>query len=283
LLARLLAKEITANAPQPLIVENHAGAGGNIGAALVARAVPDGHTLLVGTVGTQCINKWINPQLTFDPEKDFVAITMLAAVANVMVMAAKRARELGVQTAADFIRYAKAHPGVLNMASSGKGTTVHLAGELFMERAGVSMVHVPFNGSRPALLSLEQGEVDVIFETISTALPFIRDGRFVALGVTSRQRQELLADVPTIEQAAGLPGFEVNSWSGLFAPRATPRDVIDAIWAQTNAAMRTATVLKALQFSGATAHVTPPEEFSEYVRAEDAKWRSIAKSLAIKS
>ena len=169
-------KKLGESIGQSVIVDNKAGAGGNIGAAEVARAAPDGYTLLMGTVGTQSINKWLYSKMQFDPQKDFTPITLVAAVPNVMVMPVEKARENNINSVADFIRYAKANPGKLNMASSGNGTSIHLAGELFKTMTGTYMVHFPFRGSGPALMALIGGEMDVMFDNLPASMPHIKAG-----------------------------------------------------------------------------------------------------------
>ena len=223
ILARAMAPELSKAFGQPFVVENRTGAGGNIGADMVAKAAPDGYTLLMGTVGTHGINKALYEKMPFDPIKDFAPITLVAGVPNVMVMNAEKARTLGINSVADFISYAKAHPGKLNMASSGNGTSIHLAGELFKSMSGTYMVHFPYRGSGPALLDLIGGSMDVMFDNLPSALPQIKGGKLKAFAVTSAQRSTALPDIPTIEQAGNLKGYDASSWFGLLAPAGTSR------------------------------------------------------------
>ena len=218
ILARATAAELSKAFPQQFVVDNKAGAGGNIGAAEVARAAPDGYTLLMGTVGTQSINKWLYSKMQFDPQKDFTPITMVAAVPNVMVVNTEKAKARGINTVADFIRYARANPGKLNMASSGNGTSIHLAGELFKAMTGTFMTHFPFTGSGPALLSLVSGDMDVMFDNLPSSMQLIKSGKLKALAVTSSRPSEALPGVPTVEQAGNLKGYEASSWFGLLGP-----------------------------------------------------------------
>src|SRR5687768_2377535 len=197
ILARALAPELSKAFGQQFVVENRAGAGGNIGADVVAKSPPDGYTLLMGTVGTHGINKSLYSKMPYDPQKDFAPITLVAGVPNVMVMNAEKAKAHGINNVQDFIRHAKANPGKVNMASSGNGTSIHLAGELFKSMAGVYMIHFPYSGSGPALLGLLGGDMDVMFDNLPSSMPHIKAGKLKALAVTSAQRSAALPDVPT--------------------------------------------------------------------------------------
>ena len=226
LLARALAPELSRVFGQPFTVDNRAGAGGNIGAELVAKAEKDGYTLLMGTVGTHGINRALYAKLPYDPIKDFVPITLVAAVPNVMVMNPDKAKALGVANVQDFIKAAKANPGKLNMASSGNGTSIHLAGELFKARTGIFMTHIPYRGSGPAMSDMLAGNTDVMFDNLPSAMPHIQSGSLKAFAVTSAVRSAALPDLPTVAEAAGLAGFEASSWFGLLAPASTPADTV---------------------------------------------------------
>ena len=187
ILARVVANELTKAFGQPFVVDNRAGAGGNIGSDIVAKAAPDGYTLLMGTVGTHGINKALYNKLSFDPVKDFTPITLVAGVPNVMVMNTDKAKALGINSVADFISHAKAHPGKLNMASSGNGTSIHMAGELFKAMTGTYMLHIPYRGSGPALMDMVGGSMDVMFDNLPSAMQQIKAGKLKALAVTSAQ------------------------------------------------------------------------------------------------
>ena len=176
ILARAIAPELSKSLGQPFVIDNRGGAGGNIGTEQVARAAPDGYTLLMGTVGTHGINKSLYDKMPFDPVKDFAPITLVAGVPNVMVMNAEKARTLGINSVPDFIKYAKSNPGKLNMASSGNGTSIHMAGELFKSMTGTFMVHFPYRGSNPALLDLVAGNMDVMFDNLPSSMPHIKSG-----------------------------------------------------------------------------------------------------------
>ncbi len=277
IVARSLGVELQRMWQHPVVIENRPGAGGNIGADLVAKSAPDGYTLLMGTVGTHAINAALFAQsgakMPFDPAKDFVPITLAAGVPNVMVVNSK----LPVNTVAEFIEYAKARPGQLNMASSGNGTSIHLSGELFKTVTGVYMVHFPYRGSAPAITDLIAGNMSVMFDNLPSALPHIKSGRLKALAVTSRTRSPALPNVPTIEEAAGLKGFDASSWFGLFAPAGTPRAIVDKVQADVAKALALPEVRERFLAQGADPGGNTPEQFAAFIRAETDKWTRVVK------
>jgi tripartite-type tricarboxylate transporter receptor subunit TctC len=278
ILARVLAPELSKAFGQPFIVENKGGAGGNIGADAVAKAPGDGYTILMGTVGTHGINKSLYSKLPYDPQKDFAPITLVAGVPNVMVMNAKRAQSLGINSVSDFVRYAKAHPGQLNMASSGNGTSIHLAGELFKVRNSIFMTHIPYRGSGPAIADLLGGATDVMFDNLPSAMPHIKQGSLKAFGVTSAVRSASLPDLPTIAEAGALPGFEASSWFGLLAPAGTPPAVVNRLQQETAKALNLPATKERLLSLGAIPSGNTPEEFTQLIAAEIAKWALVVKA-----
>ncbi len=278
ILARVLAPELSKALGQSFVVENRAGAGGNIGAELVAKSPGDGYTLLMGTVGTHGINKALYDKLPYDPQKDFAPITLVAGVPNVMVMGTKRAQALGITSVADFVRYAKANPGRLNMASSGNGTSIHLAGELFKSRNGIFMTHIPYRGSGPALADLLAGSVDVMFDNLPSAMPHIQAGSLKAFAVTSAVRSTALPDVPTVAEAGQLPGFEASSWFGLLAPAGTPPEVVNRLQQETTKALNLPAVKERLLTQGAIPGGNTPAEFARLIDAETTKWAAVVKA-----
>jgi tripartite-type tricarboxylate transporter receptor subunit TctC len=282
ILARVLAPELSKVFGQSFVVDNKAGAGGNIGAEIVAKSPADGYTLLMGTVGTHGINKALYAKLPYDPQKDFAPVTLVAGVPNVMVMNAKRAQELGITSVADFVRYAKAHPGRLNMASSGNGTSIHLAGELFKSRNGIFMTHIPYRGSGPALKDLIGGAVDVMFDNLPSAMPHIQSGALKAFAVTSAQRSAALPDLPTVADAGKLPGFEASSWFGLLAPAGTPADIVARLQQETAKAMALPAVKERLLAQGAIPGGNSPAEFAQQIDAEITKWAGVVKASGAK-
>jgi len=277
LLARAMAPELSKAFGQTFIVENKAGAGGNVGADAVAKSPADGYTLLMGTVGTHGINVALYDKMPFDPVKDFAPITLVAGVPNVMVMNADKAKALNINTVADFIKYAKANPGKLNMASSGNGTSIHLAGELFKSMSGTYLVHFPYRGSGPALLDMVGGTMDVMFDNLPSALPQIKAGKLKALAVTSAQRSAVLPDVPTVEEAGKLKGFDASSWFGLLAPAGTPVDVVSRIQQESAKALSSAAVKEKLLAQGAIPGGNSPQDFNKMIAAEIKKWAQVVK------
>ena len=284
LLGRAMAPELSKAFGQSFIVENRAGAGGNVGADAVAKSPADGYTLLMGTVGTHGINKALYPSLPYNPVKDFAPVTLVAGVPNVMVMNADKAQKLGITSVADFIRYARANPGKLNMASSGNGTSIHLAGELFKSMSGTYLVHFPYRGSGPALVDLIGGTMDVMFDNLPSALPHIKSGRLKALAVTSSQRSAALPDAPTLEQAGGpaLKGYDASSWFGLLAPAGTPADVVNRLQQEVAKSFNKPDIKEKLQSQGAIPGGNTPAEFTKFIDAEIAKWALVVKASGAK-
>ena len=284
ILARAIAPELSKAFGQQFVVENRAGAGGNIGADLVAKAPNDGYTLLMGTVGTQSINKWLYARMPFDPQKDFVPITLVAGVPNVMVVNTEKAAARNIRTVEDFVKYAKANPGKLNMASSGNGTSIHLAGELFKAMTGTYMTHFPYGGSGPALLALVGGDMDVMFDNLPSSMQLIKAGKLKALAVTSSQRSAALPDVPTVEQAGGtgLKGFDASSWFGLLAPAGTSMDIVNRVQQETAKALNAPAVKERLLANGAIPSGNTPAEFAKLIDAELKKWQPVVKASGAK-
>lgn len=282
ILARAVAPELSKAFGQQFVVDNRAGAGGNVGADIVAKSAGDGYTLLMGTVGTHGINKALYAKLPYDPQKDFVPITLVAAVPNVMEMNADKAKALGINNVADFIKYAKANPGKLNMASSGNGTSIHLAGELFKSMTGTFMTHIPYRGSGPALLDMVAGNMDVMFDNLPSSMAQIKAGKLKALAVTSAQRSAALPDVPTVEEAGNLKGFEASSWFGLLAPAGTPTDVVNRIQQEVAKALNTPAIKEKLLAQGAIPSGNTPAEFAKLIDAEHKKWAQVVKNSGAK-
>jgi tripartite-type tricarboxylate transporter receptor subunit TctC len=279
ILARALAPELQRVFGQPFVIDNKPGAGGNTGAAEVAKAGGDGYTLLMGTVGTHAINPSLYPKMPYDHVKDFVPVTLVAGVPNVLVINPARAQGLGVNTVADFVKALKANPGRLNMASSGNGTSIHLAGELFKTMTGTFMVHLPYRGSGPALIDLMAGNVDVMFDNLPSAMPHIKSGRLKALAVTSAQRSGALPELPTVEEAGGavLKGYEASSWFGLLAPAGTPKDVVDRLQQETAKALATPAMKERLLAQGAIPSGMTSAEFARLMATETEKWARVVK------
>lgn len=282
ILARAIAPELSKAFGQSFIVDNRAGAGGNVGADIVAKSPNDGYTMLMGTVGTHGINRALYPKLPYDPFKDFAPITLVAAVPNVMVMNADKAKALNINNVPEFIAYARRNPGKLNMASSGNGTSIHLAGELFKSRTGTFMVHFPYRGSGPALLDLIGGSTDVMFDNLPSALPHIKSGKLKAFAVTSSQRSSALPDTPTIEEAGKIKGFEASSWFGLLAPAGTSPATVNRIQQEVAKALGTTEIKEKLIAQGAIPSGNTPVQFAALIEAEHKKWADVVKASGAK-
>jgi tripartite-type tricarboxylate transporter receptor subunit TctC len=277
ILARAVAPELSKAFGQQFVVENKPGAGGNLGAEVVAKSPGDGYTLLMGTVGTHGINRALYPKLPYDPFKDFAPITLVASVPNVMVIPAEWARANGINTAQDFIKLAKSKPGRLNMGSSGNGTSIHLAGELFKSQTGIFMTHIPYRGSGPALLDLAGGQVDVMFDNLPSAMQLIKGGKLKALAVTSATRSAALPEVPSVEEAAGLKGFEATSWFGLLAPAGTPSDVVNRLQQEVAKALNNPAINEKMLSQGAIPSGNSPAQFAALIESEHKKWAQVVK------
>jgi len=277
ILARALAPELGKAFGQTFIVDNKPGAGGNIGADMIAKSAPDGYNLLMGTVGTHAINAALYPKMPFDPVRDFVPITLVAGVPNVLVINPAKAEAQKIANVADLIRYAKANPGKLNMASSGNGTSIHLSGELFKSMTGTYMLHFPYRGSGPALLDLIGGTMDVMFDNLPSALPQIKAGKLKALAVTSATRSAAVPDLPTIAEAGPVKGFDASSWFGLLAPAGTPADIVNRLQQETAKALQSPSLKERLLSQGAIPGGQTPAEFAKFIAAETSKWAQVVK------
>ena len=282
ILARALAPELGKAFGQVFIIDNRPGAGGNLGADMVAKSAPDGYTLLMGTVGTHAINAALYPKMPFDPVRDFTPIVLVAGVPNVLVMNPAKAEALKINSVADLVRYARAHPGVLNMASSGNGTSIHLSGELFKSMTGTFMTHFPYRGSGPALLDLMGGTMDLMFDNLPSALPQIKAGKLKALAVTSAQRSAAVPELPTIAEAGPVKGFDASSWFGLFAPAGTPADIVNRIQQETARSFAAPAFKERLLSQGAIPGGQPPAEFVAFIAAETKKWAQVVKASGAK-
>jgi len=278
ILARALAPELQKAFGQPFVVDNKPGAGGNNGAAEVAKSANDGYTLLMGTVGTHAINAALYPKMPFDPVKDFVPITLVAGVPNVLVLNPKFAEKYGINSVADLVRAAKANPGKFNMASSGNGTSIHLSGELFKSMTGTFMVHFPYRGSGPALIDLIGGSMDLMFDNLPSALPQIKAGKLKALAVTSGKRSDAV-DLPTIAEAGGaaLQGYDASSWFGLMAPAGTSPDTVARLQQETAKALASPGLKERLLAQGAIPGGMSSADFTKFIAAEASKWAAVVK------
>jgi tripartite-type tricarboxylate transporter receptor subunit TctC len=271
-MARVISQELTKSWGQQVIVENRPGAGGNIGSDAVAKSPPDGYTLLMGTVGTHGINVSLYKKMPFDPVKDFVPITLVTAAPNILVVHPS----LPVKSVKELIDYAKSNPGKLSFASSGNGTSIHLAGELFKRTTGVQMTHVPYKGSAPALTDLIGGQVQLMFDNMPSALPHVKAGKLRPVAVTSKKRSPALPDLPTIAES-GVPGFEATTWFGVLAPRDTPKEIVTKLNKEMVRILKTPEVKGRLMEQGAEPIGNSPEQFAAHIQAEIAKWERVVK------
>lgn len=277
ILARAVAPKLNEAWGQQVVVDNRPGAGGNIGSELVAKSAPDGYTLEMGTVGTHAINASLYAKMPYDHVRDFVPVILVAGVPNVLVVHPS----VPVNSVAELIAYAKANPGKLNFASSGSGTSIHLAGELFKVMAGVQMTHVPYKGSAPAVQDLLGGQVQLMFDNLPSSLPHIKAGKLRALAVTSAQRAPALPDVPTVAEAV-LPGFEASSWFGVLAPAGTPAAIVAKLNAEIAKWLASPEAKEKLLSQGANAAGGPPEDFAKHIASETAKWAKVVKESGAK-
>ncbi|MBD8544620.1 tripartite tricarboxylate transporter substrate binding protein [Oxalobacteraceae sp. CFBP 8755] len=272
ILARVLGQFISKDLGQPVIIDNRAGAGGNIGTQLVARAAPDGYTILMGTVGTHAINQSLYPKLAFDPIKDFAPLTRVALVPNLLV--ANPAQPF--KTVKELMAYAKANPGKVTFGSSGSGTSIHLSGELFKQMAGVDIQHVAYKGSAPAVNDLLGNHIAIMFDNMPSAISHVKAGKLRPLAVTTAQRSPALPDVPTIAEA-GVPGYEATSWFGLLAPAKTPAPVVARLNTSILKALADPDVKKKLLEQGAEPAGETPAQFAAFIASETVKWGKIVK------
>jgi tripartite-type tricarboxylate transporter receptor subunit TctC len=275
-LARIVGERLATSFGKPFVVENRAGAGGNIGMEQGARAAPDGYTLILAPVGNLTVAPALYSKLPYDPARDFAPITVLASVPNVLIVNPS----VPVKTVAELVALAKAKPASLNYASPGNGSIAHLAGEWFKRLAGVDIVHVPFNGVAPASTAVLSGEVQMFFAQSSAALPQWRAGKVVALGVATPKRIAAAPDLPTIAEQ-GFPGFDATSWYALVAPAGTPPAVIERLHAEIVRVLAEPDVREKIAGLGAEPVGNSPEEFAAMQRAEAARWTRVAKEANI--
>jgi tripartite-type tricarboxylate transporter receptor subunit TctC len=272
IMARDLGQQVAEAWGQTVLVENRGGANGAIGSELVAKAKPDGYTLLVGTTGTHAINPGLYPKLPYDAIKDFAPVALLGNVTNVLVVHPS----LPAKSVADLIALAKSKPGALTYASSGNGSSQHLSAELFKSMTGTDITHIQYKGAGPALTDVVGGQVSLTFTGMSATLPYIQNGRLRVLGVTTAKRSPALPQVPTIAEE-GLRGYESNNWVGLFAPASTPADIVRKLNAEAVRIQGTPAVMSRLAAQGAEFAPNTPEAFGAFQRAEVAKWGKVIK------
>jgi tripartite-type tricarboxylate transporter receptor subunit TctC len=276
LLPRIVGEKLSQKWGQPVVVENKAGASGNIGMAEAARADPDGYTLVLAPTGNLTVNPTLFPNLPFDTHRDLAPVTLLAQSPNVLVVHPS----VPAKSFAELVAYAKANPGKLNFASPGEGSGAHLAGELLNIEAGVKAVHVPYKGIAPAVNDLLGGQVQMMFAGISTVLQHVKGGRLVALAIASPKRNPQLPDVPTV--AESIPGFDVTSWYGIAVRSGTPAPIIQKLQRDMAEALQSPDVVEKLAGLGLEPVGNTPEAFAALIRAETQKWGDIVRKAGIK-
>ena len=274
-ISRIVGERLSKSLGQPVLIDNRPGAGGNIGTDVGAKSPPDGYTLTVATAALP-ISKNVYRKLPFDPEKDFVPITLMTITPLVLVTRS----DLAVKDAAGLVDYAKKNPGKLTYASSGTGTSHHLSGELFKTLAGIDMLHVPYKGSPPAHIDLMGGSVDIMFDNIVPVTPHIKSGKLKALAVTTKTRASSLPEIPTMAEA-GFTNFEAVAWFGMLAPAGTPQTIVDRLNKEIVAILNTPEIKERLAAMGATVVADKPDEFARFISTEINKWAPIVKRAQI--
>lgn len=278
LFARLIGTELQQSLGQPVIVDNKPGAGGNIGAREVAQVAADGYTMLLGTVGTNAINPTLYDNIAYDTRKAFVAVSMVGAVPNVLVVNP----QVPVRTVTELTALARSKPGKLTMGSSGSGSSIHLSGELYKHLAGVSILHIPYRGGAAALTDLIGGQIDLMFDNLPTSLPHIAKGTLRAVAVTGRQRSALLPEVPTMAEA-GVAGYESTAWSGMFLPAGTPAAIVTRLHDEVVKALAADKVKARYRELGAESMAMSQPAFDAFVRKEYDKWAEIVRLSGAKA
>jgi len=271
MLARLVGERLGAKLGQSVVIDNRAGAGGNVGAEIAARAAPDGYTLLMGPASIYAISATLYPRLGYDLAKDLTPVSLVANVPHVLLVN----NDLPVKSVPELIQFAKKKPGELNIASQGSGTVSHLEAELLKHMAGIEMLHVPYRGSAPAILDLIGGRVHVMFDSIASALPHIRAGKLRAIAVASNTRSSLLPNMPTV--AESLPGYSAHSWLGIFVPAGTPQSIVQRLQRDLVAAIDEPKTQARLVEAGFEPKSSTQEDFAKLVRDEMEKWRPVVK------
>ncbi|MEK6591689.1 MAG: tripartite tricarboxylate transporter substrate binding protein [Pseudomonadota bacterium] len=276
IMGRLVAGKLTESMGEQVVVDNRPGASGIIGTDIAAKSAPDGYTVLVMSL-TFAVNPSLRSKLPYDTEKDLIPVTLIASAPLILVVHPS----LPTKTVKEFIDYARANPGKLNFGSGGPGSTPHLAGEMLKSMAGLQMAHIPYKGGGPALADLIGGQIQLMLENIPSTLPFVKSGKLRGLAVTSKQRSPTAPDVPTLDEA-GLKGFELTGWNGLFVPRGTPRAIVNRLHAETVKALAAPDVKQRLAAMSAVGGGEPPAQFAALVKAEIGKWAKITKEAGLK-
>ena len=276
LFGRIIADGLQQKYGKPFIVENRPGAGGNVGSAVVAKAAPDGYTMLIGTISSHAINPYVYKNIPYDVDKDFAPVSLIATLPNMLAVG----KAVPANTFKEFVDYVKANPGKLNFASSGAGTSPHLAAELFALKTGTKMTHVPFRSSGDTMNALLGGHVQFAFDNATIVLPQVQAGNVKGLAVTTKTRSAMAPDIPAVAET--IPGFEAPSWHGVFFPAGVPKAIIEQVSADVRTILTNPTVVKRLTEVGATPSPMTPEEFQKFLTAERAKWKEVAQAINLK-
>jgi len=276
IMARVVGQKMSASWGQQVVVDNRAGAGGNIGAELAAKAAPDGYTFFLCTVGTHAIHQTLYKKLAFDPIRDFAAMAYIAGVPNVAVVHPS----IPVRSVKELIAFVKARPGQINFGSSGTGSSVHMSGEMLKVMAGLTMTHIAYKGNPQAVTDLMTGQIELMITNMPSVIPFIKAGRLRALAVTTKERSSALPELPTMQEA-GIPGYESSAWFGLLGPAGTPRDVINKTNAEVQRVLKLPDVKQNLASQGAEPLFMSAEEFGAFIRDETAKWAKVVKAAGV--
>jgi tripartite-type tricarboxylate transporter receptor subunit TctC len=274
IIARAMEPAMRERLGQPFVIDNRGGAGGNIAAEMTARATPDGHTIMMATIGTHAINYSLYSKLSFHPQRDFTPVGLVAESPNALVINPK-VQATSIQ---ELIALARSKPGGLNYGSSGAGTTVHLSAELFSVMTGIKMTHVPHKGAAEALTSLLGGQTDLMFASLSSSIPLIKAGRLRAFAVTGAKRSPSIPELPTVAEAAGLKGYEASAWFGIVGPAGMPKGAVIALNKAALSSLEDAEVRKRLFNAGVEIRVSSPEDFARYIESEMQKWAKVVKA-----
>lgn len=274
--ARLLAEQVKPTLGQAVIVENRPGAGGNIGADLIAKAQPDGYSLVMGAVATHAINPALYSKIPYDAVRDFAPVALVASVPNVLIVNKEFADKNGIRTMQDLVKYALAHPGKLNYGSGGSGSAGHLAGELLSVRTKLKAVHIPYQGAAPAKLALLSGQSDFMFDNLASAVSLIKEGKVLALAVTTDKRSDILPEVPTVQET-GIKPFDIGTWFGVFTTAGTPPAAVAKLHKAYATALAAPAVQARLKQMGSNASSLTPAQFAEMVVQEGKKYQELVK------
>lgn len=276
LLGRLLAEHLEQEFHQPFVVEDKPGASGTVATAQVAKAEPDGYTILIGTVATHAINPFVYPKLSFDSERDFQPVTLVAELPNLLVISPS----LPVKSIPELVEYLNAHPYTVTYGSAGPGTSQHMAAELFKLKTGTKITHVPFHGANEIMEALKSGKIQMSFNNMMWSWPFAKSGAVRALAVTSPTRSPSAPDVPALAET--LKGYEADTWFGLFVPAKTPRAIVDKLAEKVKVVLAKPFVQKQLSIMGVQASPMTPDQFSAFIRGERKKWQEVVKAADVK-